>query len=403
MLIQLREDGKEAGMCDTVVVVGANEAGDPRILFAKNSDRDATEPQLLEWVPARDWPAGTTVRCSQLAIPQVAHTHAVLLSRPYWMWGAEMGVNEHGVVIGNEAVFTRDAVPEVGLSGMDLLRLALQRSASAAEAIAVLEGLLDAWPQGGAMGHEDRGFRYYSSFIVADGREAYVFETVGSERAVERVVSGARAISNGLTLPALVSHTKALHTTVAEAGHRRARMESVAAGATGAGDLFRALRDHGAHDAPCYRWHNGALSAPCVHPGGLLAASQTTASLVVELGAGEPRIWATATSAPCTSIFKPVRVDTPLDLGAPGATPNDSLWWRHERLHRLVMRDHAARLARYAAERDATEARWLADPPAPAEAFAEADALLARWTADQPADGPDDRPWYVRRFWARRA
>ena len=65
-------------------------------------------------------------QCTYIEVDQVGHTHAVILSKPAWMWGAEMGSNEHGVCIGNVAVFTKEMGPgdsEEKLLGMDLLRL----------------------------------------------------------------------------------------------------------------------------------------------------------------------------------------------------------------------------------------------------------------------------------------
>lgn len=63
------------------------------------------------------------LQCTYIQIPQVEQTHAVILSKPAWMWGAEMGANDQGVCIGNEAVWTREqVVPGEALLGMDLVR-----------------------------------------------------------------------------------------------------------------------------------------------------------------------------------------------------------------------------------------------------------------------------------------
>jgi hypothetical protein len=170
------------------------------------------------------------------------------------------------------------------------------------------------------------------------------------------------------------------------------------------------LRSHGpgAGDAPRYRWHNGGLNAPCVHAGGRLASSQTTASWLSELTPGAVRHWATATAAPCTSLFKPVAVGEPLPLG-PAPTDRfdpDALWWRHERLHRAALRDPGRLLPLFAKQRDELEARWLGPGPAiaPADAFAEASRNLAEWSARVAAAGTaaDLRPGFVRRYWAKR-
>ncbi len=90
-----------------------------------------------------------------------------------------MGSNDAGVAIGNEALHSVVAVSETpALTGMDLVRLGLERSSTAAEAVEVMTGLLERHGQGGNCGHLEPFF-YHNSFIVADPGEAFVLETVG--------------------------------------------------------------------------------------------------------------------------------------------------------------------------------------------------------------------------------
>ncbi len=389
-------------MCDSAVRV---EPG--RVLFAKNSDRDPNEAQLLEWRPRARHEPGASVRCTWTLIPQERETHAVLLSRPFWMWGAEIGANEHGVVIGNEAVFTSEPYAAVGLTGMDLLRLALERAASAEEAVAVITALLERHGQGGGCGHERRSFTYHNSFLVADADGAFVLETAGRRHAVLRVAEGARSISNGLTIEPFASrYGDPVRTRAAGALRRRPRTQALAEAARGPTDMMALLRDHGAGRAePAYALLNGGLCAPCVHAGGLVVNSQTTGSWVAELTPSGARHWVTGTASPCASLFKPVSVLEPLALGPAPTDRFDgaSLWWRGEALARRVLRDPVVLLPLFAGERDELEAAWLADPPEPAKAFAEGDRRLAAWTARVAAAGNGDvRPLRTRRYWALR-
>lgn len=366
-------------MCDTLVRIT-----DDGVLFAKNSDRDPNEAQLLEFHPA------------------TADTHATLISRPWWLWGAEMGVNEHGITIGNEAVFTRRVAKAGGnQTGMDLVRHALEEATDRHGAVEVIVRRLEEGGQGGRASHEHPRFHYDNSFIVADRTGAVVLETAGRRWATEEV-RGARSISNGLTIPGFAEkHADPLKGAVAQCGARRARTTDTAAHAEGVLDLMAGLRDHGDRAHPTYSWANGALTAPCAHAGGLLTSTQTTASWVADVTADQH--WITATSAPCTSIFKPVRV-APLPCAQPDGATNRfdpaHLWWRHEQVHRSWVRDPAA-FADRARERDDLERRWVCEGVDPDIAWAEAEEWERSAILPAPSTRSDSRPPLVRTLWRR--
>ncbi|MHA1998729.1 MAG: C69 family dipeptidase, partial [Promethearchaeota archaeon] len=152
-------------MCDTFIAL-SDATVDGSVIFGKNSDRPSDEVQDVVSFPVSSYEPGELVKCTYISIPQVKRTNATILSKPNWMWGAEMGANEYGVVIGNEAVWTREPCEGNGLLGMDLVRLGLERGTSARNALDVVIGLLETHGQGGNNA-ETFTMEYHNSFIIA--------------------------------------------------------------------------------------------------------------------------------------------------------------------------------------------------------------------------------------------
>mgnify|MGYP001824077434 CR=1 FL=1 len=381
-------------MCDTFVAL-PDATADGSVIFGKNSDREINEAHELRIIPRARHARGSTVKATYIEIPQVAETHAVLLARPFWLWGAEMGANEHGVAIGNQAVFTRVAHEKTpGLIGMDLLRLALERAMTARDSLNVITGLLEHYGQSGNCGHR-REFYYHNSFLLADAAEAWVLETAGREWAAVRVGSGVRSLSNALTIGTawdlgsngLVEmairsgwckrrrdfsfagcYSNRLFTYLSGAASRRSCTSGFLERRTariGVTDAFAALRSHGTAAASAWRPDRRFIGATVCNHGGygpVRAASQTVGSMVSRLRSGDSTHWLTGTSAPCTSVFKPAWVDAGLPELGPTPTGQyrpDSFWWRHEALHRATLRDYSARLPVYAALRNALESGFV--------------------------------------------
>jgi secernin len=185
-------------MCDTFAALPDSTLnGD--VIFGKNSDRPQGETQDVVVIPAAKHSPNEWVDCTHITVEQVERTWAVILSKPRWIWGAEMGANECGVAIGNEAVWTVEPYKTTGLLGMDLVRLALERGETALSALKVITSLLEQYGQGGNCA-EHFAMNYHNSFILADKNEAWVLETAGSYWVAERVRHGTRSISNNLSI-----------------------------------------------------------------------------------------------------------------------------------------------------------------------------------------------------------
>ena len=373
-------------MCDTI---GLRSPG--RAFFAKNSDRSPNEPQVAEFFPAADHPSDAMLETTYLSIKQTGHTHALLLSRPTWLWGGEMGVNEFGVCIGNEAVFTKGKYAKIGLTGMDLLRLGLERGSSAPEARDVIIRLLEEHGQGGNCGF-DHAFFYDNSFLIMDREHLFVLETAGREWVYKQIdranISNRLSIGNdgdayrgGVPFDFKKKHLEPLYSHFSGSAHRLQQTGECLATIRDVSDLKRSLRIHRADvDDPLKQ---GSVASPCMHAGGIVG-DHTTASMIVELGE-QIQVWLTGSSTPCISLFKPwLFGNAPTAPVFAAGDPGAEVYWRkHEAFHRQAIGPVLP--AEFYGERDALEAAWLAEvgqasPQLSNRAAKEEAAFYERWS-----------------------
>lgn len=299
-----------------------------------------------------------------------------------------MGINQHGLVIGNEAVFSKvKANKEPALLGMDLLRLGLERARTAVQAVDVIVELLEEYGQGGNC-VQDGHLYYHNSFLIADPSDSWVLETIDKQW-FARQVKSIYSISNLLSLENHWDRSSAgleefmlekglvrdkdqinltgdfsdlIYTTFADGKSRCSRSLDLMLRNTGkisVQTMAATLRDHGGNIDPI----PGLAGADiCMHASlGPIRGSQTTGSMIASLEEGKPVVFVTGTAAPCTGIFKPVWVDAPPVLGSLPTSKFDSetIFWAHEKLHREVLKNYPARAAVFQADRDALEAEFI--------------------------------------------
>lgn len=275
-------------MCDTLGKIGNRKYYS---MFAKNSDRDYEEPQVMVFIDQKV-NSETRLKTTYMEIDQVEYTHAVLLSKPVWIWGAEMGVNDCGVCIGNEAIRTLTAKDnKVSLIGMDLVRLGLERSSSAKEALNVMISLLQKYGQGGNCGYTND--RYYdNSFIIMDKNELYILETVGKNYAIKKekmaTISNCLSITNA-DIYSDVKNFKRKYSNVSNKGAevRQKTTYKKLKHAKNENDLFEVMKIHSKKD-------NCSI---CMH-----GECETTNSMIVILEE-RPIIYFNGCPNPCKSEY----------------------------------------------------------------------------------------------------
>ncbi|MCX6620693.1 MAG: C69 family dipeptidase [Acidobacteria bacterium] len=372
--------------CDSWVALG-DATADGSVILAKNSDRPPMEAQPLVQTERLRHAAGERVRCTYIEIPQAAETYAHIGSKIWWAFGYEHGLNEFGVAIGNEAVWSKAELQwGGGLLGMDLVRLGLERAKTAHAAMLVIIGLLEKYGQCGDCEREGEWGKanYHNSFLLADRKEAWVLETAGRYWVARRIRQGVYSISNIYSIeqewdeasPDLVEHALKMgwSGSAGEFNFARDYGDYWRSGARNPGAMqirrnttlnclrrdfgkvtparmMAISRSHMEDTVLGPRWSAAEpfWPTPCLHDSPA-DGYHTAASMVAHIrGEEDPMLgqvyWA-GFSNPCTGVYQPFYLDggrVPVSYG--GGTSRfseDSPWWLANRIKILCSLNYQA-------------------------------------------------------------
>lgn len=347
-------------MCDTIVAL-KNSTSTGSVLLAKSADTEVNEAEQVVKYSRKKYNEGTFARTTHIKIPQAKLTYEVILGRSFWAWGSELGANEIGVSVGNEAAFSNQKNEKDGVCCLDLCRLVVERSKSAKNAAEIIGSLVEEYGQGGncqMMGN----YAFDTGLLVADANEAYVINCAGKNWAAKKVddifaISNRYQIKDDWDLSSLQNengkkenfnelfeNTELSENVCASVRENRAfKILEKNKGKISLNTMADIMRDVG-EDSENYEPDKAELKQNLVcmhakpHPDAFWHA---TGAMITDSNEDGIIVWMTGSAANDLSIFKPLFFNIPLpnqlNFLPRGVYDNKSYWWKHEKLHRRAI------------------------------------------------------------------
>jgi dipeptidase len=385
--------------CDTIVAM-SDVTEDGSIIFGKNSDRQYNEPLSIRYIPSSINKINSKVKTTYIEIDEVEETYSCILFCPSNIFGAEMGFNNYGLVVGNEALFTKVESYSNGLTGMDLVRLILQRCKTSFEGKNELIRLLNQYDQGGNCGFT-KEFYYQNSFLLVDSNEGWIIETIGKDYAAKRITNGIYTISNRISFGGIETfdeysenlilnaisngwcksiedfhfyrcysglswkpnefYNGFVKTYFSSSQIRQQRSNDLLnknSSQIQIKDIFNILRDHQSsnNQNPTKGLTNIDI---CMHSSmGPIKLNQTTGSLVSVLFKSNEKLpihYTTCSSLPCLAIYKPIWLDSSMIPPLFLLNSSDNLWWKYEIINRNISKFYRKLIHQIQFQRDLLE------------------------------------------------